>query len=79
MKQLYFFNQEGTIYFNTPYVESYNTMGVEVPEGKRLVGFDMGQDPPVPIFEELPPNETSVLESRIESLELALAEALGGK
>lgn len=79
MKQLYFYNNEGTIYFNTPYVESYNTMGVEVPEGKRLVGFDMKKEPAVPIFEDLPLSETSLLESRIESLELALAEALGGK
>ena len=75
MKQLYFYNQDGTIYFSTPYVESYNTMGVEVPEGKRLVGFDMQQDPPVPIFEDLPVDETK---SRLDALELAMADMLGG-
>ena len=80
MKQLYFYDTEGNIYFSTPYVESYNTLGVEVPEGKRLVSFDTTQDPPVPIFEELPtPNEeVGELKQRLESLELALAEALGG-
>ena len=75
MKQLYFFNNEGSIYFNTPYIEGYNTMGIEVPEGKRLVSIDMTQEPPVPIFEDLPVDET---ESRLDALELALADMLGG-
>lgn len=81
MKQLYFFNEEGNIYFSTPYVEGYKTLGVEVPEGKRLVNIDMTQDPPVPIFEDLPINSNEEMEEvkqRLESLELALAMELGG-
>ena len=81
MKQLYFFDTEGNIYFSTPYVESYNTLGLEVPDGKRLVSIDTTQTPPVPIFEDLPVNgneEIGELKQRLESLELALAEALGG-
>lgn len=75
MKQLYFFNEEGNIYFSTPYVEGYKTMGIEVPEGKQLVSIDMTQDPPIPVFEDLPEDET---ESRLDALELALADMLGG-
>lgn len=75
MKQLYFFNNEGTIYFNTPYIEGYNTLGIEVPEGKQLVSIDITQTPPVPIFEDLPMDETK---SRLDALELALADMLGG-
>lgn len=75
MKQLYFFNEEGNVYFSTPYVESYKTMGVEVPEGKRLVSIDVTQEPPVPVFEYLPVDET---ESRLDALELAMASVLGG-
>lgn len=81
MKNLYFFNDNGNIYFHTPYIEGYKTMGIEVPEGKQLVGIDTTQDPPVPIFEDLPVNtneEVGELKQRLESLELALAEALGG-
>lgn len=75
MKQLYFFNQEGAIYFSTPYIEGYKTIGIEIPEGKQLVSIDTTQTPPVPIFEDLPIDETK---SRLDALELALADMLGG-
>lgn len=75
MKQLYFFDTDGNIYFNTPYIEGYKTMGIEVPEGKRLVNIDITQDPPIPVFEDLPVDETK---SRLDALELALADMLGG-
>lgn len=75
MKQLYFYNNDGTIYFSTPYVEGYKTLGVEVPEGKRLVSIDVTQEPPIPVFEDLPVDET---ESRLDALELAMASMLGG-
>lgn len=75
MKQLYFYDTEGNIYFNTPYVENYNTLGVEVPEGKRLISIDITQDPPVPILEDLPVDET---QERLTALEMAVADMLGG-
>lgn len=75
MKQLYFFNEEGNIYFSTPYVEGYKTMGIEVPEGKRLVNIDITQDPPIPVFEDLPVDET---QERLIALEMAVADMLGG-
>lgn len=81
MKQLYFYDTEGNIYFSTPYVENYNTMGIEVPEGKQLVSIDTTQDPPAPVYEDLPTTSNEEMEEvkqRLESLELALAMELGG-
>lgn len=75
MKQLYFYNQDGDVYFNTAYIEGYNTLGVEVPEGKRLVSIDTSETPHQPIFEDIPKSE---IEQRLEALELGMAEYLGG-
>lgn len=74
MKQLYFYNQNGDIYFNTAYIEGYNTLGVEVPEGKRLVSIDTSKTPHEPIFEDIPKSE---IEQRLIALELGMAEYLG--
>lgn len=75
MKQLYFFSEDGSVYFNTPFIKDYKTLGVEVPEGKVLVSIDTTQDSPVPIFEDLPVDETK---SRLDALELAMANMMGG-
>ena len=75
MKQLYFYNNEGAVYFDTPYIEGYNTLGVEIPEGKRLVKIDTSKTPHEPIFEDIPKSE---IEQRLESLELGMAGILGG-
>lgn len=81
MKQLYFYDTDGNIYFSAPFVENYNTLGIEIPEGKRLVRIDITQEPPVPVFEDLPITSNEEMEDfkqRLESLELALASELGG-
>ena len=75
MKDLYFYNQDGDVYFNTAYIEGYNTLGVEVPEGKRLVSIDTSKTPHEPIFEDITKTE---IEQRLEALELGMAEYLGG-
>lgn len=75
MKRLYFYNSEGTIYYNTAYIEGYNTLGVEVPEGKRLVGIDTSKIPHEPIFEDTVKSE---FEQRLDALELGIAGILGG-
>lgn len=75
MKQLHFYNQEGQLYFNTPYIEKYYVLGIEVPEGKRLVSIDTSKTPHQPIFEDIPKSE---IEQRLEALELGMAEYLGG-
>ena len=75
MKQLYFYNQDGTIYFNTAYIEGYNTLGVEVPDGKQLVGIDTSKTPHEPIFKDV---EKSDVEQRLDALELGMAGILGG-
>ena len=75
MKDLYFYNQDGDVYFNTAYIEGYNTLGVEVPEGKRLVSIDTSKTPHEPIFEDITKTE---IEQSLEALELGMAEYLGG-
>lgn len=75
MKQLYFYDQDGNIYFNSAYIEGYNTLGIEVPEGKRLVRIDTSKTPHEPIFENIPLSE---METRMEALELTMANLMGG-
>lgn len=51
----------------------------EIPEGKYISRIDISDDGTQNVvFEDLPPSEVELLKARIESMELALAEALGG-
>ena len=51
----------------------------EIPEGKYISRIDISDDRTQNVvFEDLPPSEVELLKARIESMELALAEALGG-
>lgn len=75
MKRLYFYDQDGNIYFDTPYIEGYQTIGIEVPEDKILKGFDTTKEPHEPIYEDVK-KDTTV--DRIELLEQAMAELIGG-
>lgn len=75
MKRLYFYNKDGNIYFDTPYIEGYQTIGIEVPEDKILKGFDTTKEPHEPIYEDVK-KDTTV--DRIELLEQAMAELIGG-
>lgn len=46
-----------------------------IPEGQYIVKIDTSDGTPKPIFADIPKNQ---LEQRIDSLELGMAEILGG-
>lgn len=55
-------------------------MWVEVPEGKYIVGVDTAGEEHEPLYEEYnyPKSETDLLNERLDSLTIALAEVIGG-
>ena len=51
---------------------------VEIPEGKRLVSFDMTREEPVPVYEDLPKSEIEVLVEHQALMQSALDELILG-
>ena len=86
MKTLFIYDNSGTIYSQMAGAYILPTGGVqflemEIPEGKTVREINVSVTPNVPIFLDLPLNETDLLKKRIDEQEqalLELASMLGG-
>jgi hypothetical protein len=86
MKSLIIYDNTGYVYSQMEgcYVQpqgGVQYLEVEIPEGKILREIDVTITPNVPIFIDMPLNETDLLKKRIEEQEsaiLELASLIGG-
>lgn len=77
------------IYDNTGYIISQMSgavrepvgipsLWVEVPQGKYIVGVDTTGEEHQPIYEVYPKNDSELINERLDSITIALAEVIGG-
>lgn len=53
-------------------------MWVEIPQNKRLIGINTAKNPHVPVFEDIAPSETDIINERIQEIndKMAMSEEL---